>query len=217
MSSCAWGPAVQAELFSVPEPTAGRRLAGVDEAGRGPLAGPVYAAAVILGPGITIAGLGDSKALSARRREALATEIRERALAWCIAQASVQEIDHLNILQATFLAMRRAVLGLSVAANKVLVDGNRVPPGLPCAAQAIVKGDATVPEISAASILAKTARDACCLELHRQFPDYGFDQHKGYGTALHRERLVALGPCAAHRQSFAPVRQALQGRAGTAP
>lgn len=192
-------------------------LAGVDEAGRGPLAGPVYAAAVILGPGVTIAGLGDSKALSARRREALATEIRERALAWCIAQASVQEIDQLNILQATFLAMRRAVLGLSVAANKVLVDGNRVPPGLPCAAQAIVKGDATVAEISAASILAKTARDACCLELHQQFPDYGFDQHKGYGTALHRERLLALGPCAAHRQSFAPVRQALQGRAGAAP
>ena len=192
-------------------------LAGVDEAGRGPLAGPVYAAAVILEPGVTIAGLGDSKALSARRREALATEIREHALAWCVAQASVQEIDDLNILQATFLAMRRAVLGLSVAPHKVLVDGNRVPPGLPCPAQAIVKGDATVAEISAASILAKTARDACCLELHQQFPDYGFDQHKGYGTALHRERLLALGPCAAHRQSFAPVRQALQGRAGTAP
>ena len=192
-------------------------LAGVDEAGRGPLAGPVYAAAVILEPGITIAGLGDSKALSARRREALATEIREHALAWCVAQASVQEIDDLNILQATFLAMRRAVLGLSVAPHKVLVDGNRVPPGLPCPAQAIVKGDATVAEISAASILAKTARDACCLELHQQFPDYGFDQHKGYGTALHRERLLALGPCAAHRQSFAPVRQALQDRAGAAP
>lgn len=216
MPSIVWGPTVQAELFTAPEPTAGL-VAGVDEAGRGPLAGPVFAAAVILGPGTAIAGLGDSKALSARRRETLAVEIREQALAWCIAQASVQEIDQLNILQATFLAMRRAVLGLSVSAQQVLVDGNRVPPGLPCQALAIVKGDAKVAEISAASILAKTARDACCLELHHQFPDYGFDQHKGYGTALHRERLLALGPCAAHRQSFAPVRQALQGGVGATP
>lgn len=211
-----WGQVMQAELFSLPEAAAGT-IAGVDEAGRGPLAGPVFAAAVILGPGTTIDGLGDSKALSEKRRQALALEIRERALAWCIAQASVQEIDELNILQATFLAMRRAVLGLSVQPGKVLVDGNRLPPGLPCAGQAIVKGDATVAEISAASILAKTARDACCLELHQQFPHYGFDQHKGYGTALHRERLQALGPCEAHRQSFAPVRLALQGRVGVAP
>lgn len=180
-------------------------VAGVDEAGRGPLAGDVYAAAVILDPDRPIEGLTDSKKLSERRRDALAILIRERALAWSIATASVQEIDELNILQATMLAMQRAVKGLSTVAGLVLVDGNRLPK-LDVAAQAIVKGDLTQPSISAASILAKTARDASLTDLHAQYPQYGFDQHKGYGTALHLSRLREFGPCAAHRCSFAPVR-----------
>lgn len=200
---------MQADLFAAQgEPIA--LVAGVDEAGRGPLAGPVFAAAVILGPDTRIAGLTDSKALSAKRREQLAAEIMQKAVAFCVAQASVQEIDQLNILQATFLAMRRAIDGLDAAPGRVLIDGNRVPRDLAYPAQAIVKGDATVAEISAASILAKTARDACCQELHAQYPLYGFDQHKGYGTVLHRERLHLHGPCPAHRQSFAPVRLAMQ-------
>jgi len=180
--------------------------AGVDEAGRGPLAGPVFAAAVILNPKDFIAGLADSKALNAKRREALARSIRERARAWCIASASVQEINEINILQATMRAMRRACSGLSVSPGLILIDGNCLPADLGCAAQAVVGGDARVAAISAASILAKTARDAYCLALHERYPEYGFDQHKGYATALHLERLCAHGPCPEHRASFAPVR-----------
>lgn len=178
---------------------------GVDEAGRGPLAGPVFAAAVILDPARPIAGLRDSKKLSEARRERLALEIKSHALAWSIAGCSEQEIDALNILQATMLAMRRAVEGLHCAPVLALIDGNRCPP-LAMRAQAIVRGDDTVPAISAASILAKTARDAALLLLHRQYPQYAFDQHKGYGTALHLERLRAHGVSPVHRKSYAPVR-----------
>jgi len=189
-------------------------IAGVDEAGRGPLAGPVYAAAVILDVSRPIAGLADSKILSEPMRDALALEIRERALAWSIASASVEEIDEINILQATMLAMERAVIGLSTLPDLVRVDGNRLP-RLSCRGEAIVKGDATVPAISAASILAKTARDADLRLLHDTYPGYGFDQHKGYGTALHLSQLASLGPCPAHRRSFAPVRNALSVAIGT--
>src|SRR5690606_14132651 len=181
--------------------------AGVDEAGRGPLAGPVFAAAVILEEGTRIEGLNDSKKLSAARREELALEVRERALAWSIASATVAEIDQFNILRATLLAMRRACEGLPHAPQQVLVDGNQVPPGLACAAQYVIGGDAKVPAISAASILAKTARDAYCDQMHARFPDYGFDRHRGYGTAFHLQRLLELGPCEEHRRSFAPVRR----------
>ncbi len=183
-------------------------VAGVDEAGRGPLAGDVFAAAVILDNELPIEGLADSKKLSARRREALALLIRERAQAWCVARASVAEIDALNILQATLLAMQRAVAGLSIVPDRVLVDGNRAPT-LPMPALAIVKGDQTETAISAASILAKTARDASLIELHALYPAYCFDRHKGYGTALHLSKLQAFGPCPAHRRSFAPVRASL--------
>jgi|SRR5690606_27517775 len=199
---------MQPDLFPIQTP-ASLHVAGIDEAGRGPLAGPVFAAAVILDPARPIAGLNDSKKLSAARREVLGLAIREQAVAWCIASATVEEIDSLNILQATMLAMRRACEGLSVRPGNVLVDGNRVPLGLNCAARAIVGGDASVAEISAASILAKTARDADCMLLHQTYPDYCFDQHKGYGTALHMARLNAYGPCPAHRRSFAPVRRLL--------
>lgn len=181
-------------------------IAGVDEAGRGPLAGDVYAAAVILDPAKPIEGLTDSKKLSEAKREALALEIKDKALAWCIASSSVAEIDTLNILQATMLAMTRSVEGLAIRPELVLIDGNRVPKQLMIPAKAIVKGDLTEPAISAASILAKTARDASLLVLHQQYPDYAFDQHKGYGTALHLAKLKALGATPAHRQSFAPVR-----------
>lgn len=198
----------QADLFAVLTPPTSR-IAGVDEAGRGPLAGPVFAAAVILDPRRPIAGLADSKALTALRREKLAEEIRRHALAWCVASASVDEIDELNILHATMLAMRRACEGLLPSPDQVLIDGNRIPTGLACAAQAIVKGDATVLAISAASILAKTSRDADCALLHVEYPQYAFDQHKGYGTALHMERLRLHGPCPAHRRSFAPVKRLL--------
>lgn len=180
---------------------------GVDEAGRGPLAGPVVAAAVILDPARPIAGLADSKKLSAARREKLAIEIREKAIAWCVAEASVAEIDALNILQATLLAMQRAVGGLAVTPAEALIDGNRCPV-LPIPARAIIGGDATVAEISAASILAKTVRDAGLLELHAAYPQYGFDRHKGYGTAAHLAALREHGPCPEHRTSFAPVREA---------
>lgn len=183
-------------------------IAGVDEAGRGPLAGAVFASAVILDPGRAIEGLTDSKKLSPKRREAFEHLIKTRALAWAVASADVTEIDSINILQATLLAMQRAVGQLTVLPSLVQVDGNRAPI-LPMAVQTIIKGDLTVAAISAASILAKTARDASVMELHRQYPDYGFAQHKGYGTALHLERLRALGPCPAHRRSFAPVRQCL--------
>lgn len=182
---------------------------GVDEAGRGPLAGPVVAAAVILDPALPIVGLADSKKLSALKRERLAVEIRARALAWCVAEASVEEIDALNILQATLLAMQRAVSGLAVTPLEALIDGNRCPK-LEIPARAIVGGDATVAEISAASILAKTVRDAGMLELHVRYPRYGFDRHKGYGTAEHLAALAAHGPTAAHRKSFAPVREQLE-------
>jgi len=185
------------------------RVAGVDEAGRGPLAGPVYAAAVILPDTGIPEGLTDSKKLTASRRDVLAVQIRQHALAWCVASASVEEIDTLNILQATMLAMRRACEGLAVMPDQILVDGNRVPKGLLAPAQAIVKGDATVAAISAASILAKTARDADCQRLHELYPRYGFDRHKGYGTAEHLQRLMQFGPSPAHRRSFAPVRDAL--------
>jgi ribonuclease HII len=204
--------ASQPDLFT-DLPTHG--LCGVDEAGRGPLAGSVFTGAVILDPSRPIEGLRDSKQLTEARREALAEQIRERALAWAVASASVEEIDHLNILQATLLAMRRAVLALKHAPALVLVDGNRLP-ALPMEARAIVKGDALVPAISAASILAKCARDAEARALHAAYPGYGFDLHKGYGTELHMTRLQELGACPAHRASFAPVREALE-RAGTVP
>ncbi len=198
----------QSELFAAVMPAV-PHIAGIDEAGRGPLAGPVYAAAVILHPQRPIPGLDDSKKLTAQRRDELAVLIRRDALAWCVASASVDEIDTINILQATMLAMRRACEGLTQLPDKALVDGNCLPRGLTCLAEAIVKGDASVASISAASILAKTARDADCLALHAAYPDYGFDQHKGYGTALHLARLEVHGPCPAHRRSFAPVKRLL--------
>lgn len=182
---------------------------GVDEAGRGPWAGPVTAAAVILDPARPIAGLTDSKKLSEAARDRLAPEIRARALAWCIAEASPSEIDRLNIREATFLAMTRAVAGLSAAPGHILIDGNALPKKLPCPATAIIKGDLTEPAISAASILAKTHRDAQMKALCADHPGYGFSQHKGYGTAAHAEALTRLGPCAIHRMTFAPVRAAL--------
>lgn len=183
-------------------------VAGVDEAGRGPLAGPVVAAAVILDDHQPIAGLNDSKKLSALRRERLYDEIRAKALCFCVAEASVQEIDRINILQATMLAMRRAVLGLRLKPVLVLVDGNRLP-ALEMAAEAIVKGDARVQSIAAASILAKVHRDRWCAELHQRYPEYGFAGHKGYGTAIHLAALQAHGACPEHRRSFAPVAQVL--------
>ena len=182
-------------------------IAGVDEAGRGPLAGPVFAAAVILVPDRPIAGLRDSKALSAHRRVALAEAIRRDALAWAIASADVDEIDTLNILQATLLAMRRAVEALTIAPAEVLVDGTHCP-RVAYAVRAIVKGDRDVAAISAASILAKTARDALLCELDLQYPHYGFARHKGYGTAEHMAALARHGPCPLHRHSFAPVARA---------
>ena len=184
-------------------------MAGVDEAGRGPLAGPVVAAAVILDDLNPIRGLNDSKKLTAKRREALFDEIRARALCCAIAEATVQEIDQLNILQATLLAMKRAVEGLRLPPKLVLVDGNRLPL-LPMQAEAIVKGDALVPAISAASILAKVHRDRLCQAMHQQYPLYGFAQHKGYGTAQHLAALQAHGPAACHRMTFAPVARSVQ-------
>ncbi len=182
-------------------------MAGVDEAGRGPLAGPVVAAAVILDERQPIAGLADSKTLTALRRERLYDEIRAKALCCAIGEASVEEIDRLNILKATLLAMQRAVQGLRLKPVRVLVDGNQLPV-LEVLAEAVVKGDALVPAISAASILAKVHRDRWCQEIHAEFPQYGFDAHKGYGTAAHLEALRLHGACAWHRQSFAPVREA---------
>ena len=181
-------------------------VAGVDEAGRGPLAGAVFAAAVILDPARPIEGLNDSKKLTARRRELLFDQIREQALAWCIAEASPREIDRINILQASLLAMQRAVSGLGVTPAEVLVDGNRAP-AFACPARAIVGGDALEPCISAASILAKVARDRTLVELHEHYPQYGFDRHKGYPTADHLAALREHGPCPEHRRSFGPVRR----------
>ena len=183
--------------------------AGVDEAGRGPLAGPVVAAAVILDDLNRIRGLADSKKLTARARERLFDEIRAKALACCIAEASVEEIDRLNILQATLLAMRRAVEGLRLVPHRVLVDGNRLPV-LRIPAEAIVKGDSKVPAISAASILAKVHRDRLCLALHEAHPAYGFATHKGYPTPEHLAALREHGACAQHRRSYAPVRAVLE-------
>jgi ribonuclease HII len=183
-------------------------VAGVDEAGRGPLAGPVVAAAVILDDLAPIKGLADSKQLSAARREKLFDEIRAKALCCSVAIATVEEIDRLNILQATLLAMQRAVQGLRLKPRKVLVDGNRLP-ALDVLAEAIVSGDALVKSISAASILAKVSRDRMLQELHLQHPAYGFDRHKGYGTAAHMHALQTLGPLPVHRRSFAPVARAL--------
>ncbi|MBR7781968.1 ribonuclease HII [Undibacterium luofuense] len=181
---------------------------GVDEAGRGPLAGSVVAAAVILNPDKPITGLRDSKKLSEAQRDALAEEIKAKALAWHIAEASVEEIDELNILQATMLAMRRAVEGLAIVPELALIDGNRCPV-MKIRSEAIVKGDDKVAEISAASILAKTARDAQLMVLHQQYPDYAFDQHKGYPTALHLARLAQHGVTPVHRKSFGPVKKLL--------
>jgi ribonuclease HII len=206
---------------SRPEPAQGRQLglhwdapglvAGVDEAGRGPLAGPVVAAAVMLDDLQPIRGLADSKVLTQRRREALFDEIRAKALACCIAEASVDEIDRLNILHATMLAMQRAVGGLRLLPHKVLVDGNRLPL-LKMPAEAIVKGDSKVAAISAASILAKVHRDRLCLELHAAHPAYNFASHKGYPTAGHLAALQQHGACPAHRRSYAPVRAVVEAR-----
>jgi ribonuclease HII len=185
------------------------RVCGVDEAGRGPLAGPVYAACVILRHDDPIDGLADSKALSEPRREALAAQIRGRAAAWAVASASVEEIDALNILRASLLAMRRAVEQLALEPHEVLVDGLHCPQ-VRFPARAIVDGDALVAEISAASILAKTARDAHMRQMHDLYPGYGFDRHKGYGTRDHLDALRRLGACPIHRRSFAPVRSVAQ-------
>ena len=183
-------------------------VAGVDEAGRGPLAGPVVAAAVILDDLKPIPGLADSKTLSARQRERLSEAIHARALCFSVAQASVEEIDQLNILQATLLAMRRAVMGLRLKPHKVLVDGNRLPT-LDIMAEAVVQGDRKVPAISAASILAKVARDRWCLEIDAEYPLYGFAAHKGYGTAQHLAALQRHGATPWHRRSFSPVAKVL--------
>jgi ribonuclease HII len=190
-------------------------IAGVDEAGRGPLAGPVVAAAVILDPRRPIDGLADSKKLTARRREQLYETIRAQALCCSIAEATVEEIDRLNILQATMLAMQRAVAGLRLPPAKVLVDGNRLPT-LAARAEAVIGGDATVPAISAASILAKVHRDRWCIEVDARWPQYGFAAHKGYGTAAHLAALRTHGACEQHRSSFAPVARVLAGAGGVA-
>ncbi|SFB97680.1 RNase HII [Polaromonas sp. OV174] len=200
---------MRSKKFSKPEQTAlswdvPGLIAGVDEAGRGPLAGPVVAAAVILDELNPIAGLADSKKLTALKREKLYDEIRAKALCCSVAMASVEEIDRLNILQATMLAMKRAVEGLRLKPNKVLVDGNRLP-SLDILAEAIVKGDALVQSISAASILAKVSRDRWCAEFHLEYPQYGFAGHKGYGTAAHLAALREHGACPQHRRSFSPV------------
>ena len=188
------------------------RVAGVDEAGRGPLAGPVIAAAVILDPARPIEGLDDSKRLAPDTRERLAAAIRARALAWAVGRAGVDEIDRHNVLQATLLAMARAVAGLRPRPDYALVDGDRWPP-LPCPGETVVGGDAREPAIAAASILAKTVRDAEMVALDRRFPGYGFAAHKGYATPAHLEALRRLGPCPAHRRSFAPVRALLEAPA----
>ena len=199
---------LRAEQLDLSFVAPGSLLAGVDEAGRGPLAGPVVAAAVILDDLQPIDGLNDSKVLTPRRREQLFDQIRARALCCSIAQARVEEIDALNILQATMLAMQRAVDGLRLRPHRVLVDGNRLPI-LRVPAEAIVRGDATVKAISAASILAKVFRDRLCVELHALHPQYGFDGHKGYPTPAHLAALREHGACAHHRRSFAPVREVL--------
>ncbi|MEI7239630.1 MULTISPECIES: ribonuclease HII [Pectobacterium] len=193
------------EIFVYPQASC---IAGVDEVGRGPLVGAVVTAAVILDPTRPIVGLADSKKLSEKRRLSLYDEIKEKALAWSLGRAEPEEIDQLNILHATMLAMQRAVAGLAVVPDFVLIDGNRCP-ALPMPAQAVVKGDSRVAEISAASIMAKVTRDREMVELDQRFPAYGFAQHKGYPTVFHLEKLAALGATEFHRRSFAPVRRAL--------
>lgn len=188
----------------------GKLVAGVDEVGRGPLCGPVVTAAVILDPLRPIAGLNDSKKLSEKKREALFIEIQEKALAWSIGRAEVEEIDRLNILQATMLAMQRAVEGLSIQPDLALIDGNRCPQ-LSMAAEAVVQGDGLVAEISAASILAKVSRDREMIVLDAQYPGYGIAKHKGYPTPGHLQALRALGPTPIYRRSFAPVRRFFEG------
>lgn len=185
-------------------------FAGVDEAGRGPLAGPVMAAAVIMDPEYPIDGLADSKKLTPKRREALDRTIREHALGWALGRAEVEEIDRLNILWASLLAMRRAVQALPVVVQHALIDGNRCPPDIPCSAEAIVGGDASVPAISAASILAKVARDREMEALDALYPGYGFARHKGYPTKAHIDALATLGVTAVHRRSFRPVKHLLE-------
>ena len=192
-------------------PSSPRLVCGVDEAGRGPLAGPVYAAAVVLDPLRRINGLADSKVLQPERRQILAARIKERAIAWSIAYATVEEIDRLNIFHASMLAMRRAVEGLAVPPDEAWIDGNQCPK-LPCEAKAFVDGDAKHKPISAASILAKTARDAEMTALHDRYPEYGFDKHKGYGTPEHLQALGRVGPCAIHRRSFYAVGVFYQGK-----
>ena len=186
-----------------------RLICGVDEAGRGPLAGPVVAAAVILPPNTPLSGLNDSKKLSPRRRERLAAEIRATALAWAVAEASAAEIDAWNILRSTLRAMARAVAALPLTPDEVLVDGNQAP-ALEVPVRTIIGGDALEPAIMAASILAKTHRDARLVALDARYPEYGFARHKGYGTAAHLAALARLGPCPEHRRSFAPVRAAIE-------
>ena len=203
------------EQLGLPWSTPGL-MAGVDEAGRGPLAGPVVAAAVILDDLKPVKGLADSKQLSPAKRDRLFDEIRAKALACCIAEASVEEIDRLNILQATLLAMSRAVAGLRLLPHRVLVDGNQLPP-LKMLAAAIVKGDCKVPAISAASILAKVHRDRLCLDLHQAYPAYGFAGHKGYPTVAHLAALRAHGACPAHRRSYSPVRAVIMATAAKRP
>jgi len=196
-------------IFKTKAQLAGRHVAGVDEVGRGPLAGPVVAAAVILHPDRPILGLKDSKQLTAEAREELADKVRSRALAWAVAWADHQEIDRINILQASLLAMARAVAALSVEPHEVQVDGNQVPPvTLPVVA--IIGGDSKVKAIGAASILAKVERDAAMVRLHTLYPQYGFDEHKGYSTPQHLDALQRHGACAIHRRSFAPVQRYLQ-------
>ncbi|EGV36120.1 TPA: ribonuclease HII [Neisseria weaveri] len=191
----------------------GHWTAGVDEAGRGPLVGSVFAAAVVLPPDCDLPGLTDSKKLSEKKRDELAVRIKQQAVAWCVASASVAEIAELNILHATMLAMTRAVRGLNVKPVKVWIDGNRVPENLGVDAEAVVKGDSKIIEISAASVLAKTARDAEMYALAERYPQYGFDKHKGYGTAAHLAALQEFGVLAEHRCDFAPIRALLaQGR-----
>jgi ribonuclease HII len=185
-------------------------LAGTDEAGRGPLAGNVVAAAVILDMAVTIDGLDDSKKLSEKKRQTLAEEIKQKALAWSVVSISPQQIDEMNILQASLFAMKTAAEDLTVRPDHVFVDGNKTLIDCFCDNTAIIKGDSRVAEISAASILAKVERDAQMLELHKQYPEYGFDKHKGYPTKVHREILNEIGPCPEHRRSYAPVRDALK-------
>jgi ribonuclease HII len=208
-----------ASVLAPPRPSAPKRrralgpIAGVDEAGRGPLAGPLAVAAVVLNPRRPIDGLDDSKKLSPARREELYAQIVKRALAWCVVLIEVEEIDRINIFQATMTGMSRALRGLSLAAHEAWIDGNQLPKDLPCPGRAIVGGDALVPAISAASILAKVSRDRLMRELDGHHPGYGFASHKGYSTPEHLAALQQLGPCIQHRRSFAPVRLLLdQGR-----